>query len=523
MPAEHPKKIIVPKYHLTLLWPVLLRGKPPGDPNHPPLLRWSSWFSDKNNAGWSDPLAGMGPDEMPPVSGEYSYAETVYFHPFVRDFLMGDGGTKKKDRAAHLLTRDDVKGVRVRLAGLPERTYQVERVQLHLMKPSVAVLAVEVSATGVSLWELQQFQDQFRRIYPPFFDEKGIPGLCAESVVWLDKDGRNIPMNGLRPGQAMIEAFTREGGEPPVDPHWQFFFGNLLPLQTRKQLDDMKQPLCFQSVMDERIPTMSYFAFTDPSQVAEGDYDRLTFVDAASDTDDTAYTYPYHREFLARSREKYRYERFSHYGTTYLCSGYGFTVVGKYDPFFTTVVLGHFRRHYFRMGLLAHYQRAALLYFADELSNAIKKLEGKGTAEELQDEKFRKHVEDIQMKFLKFRSRSYFSEVSNQMQAQELFRFWFDHLNSKPLFDQVDATSQRLTSVLAESETRSLTRVASYGVPLSVGLAAASASFAAITLLEIKGPEAWCAMIATLAVCVVGVGLCYDSLGLFRRWCDRED
>ncbi len=160
---------------------------------------------------------------------------------------------------------------------------------------------------------------------------------------------------------------------------------------------------------------MSFFAVDNPKDISEGDYDRITFLDAPG-----VDPHPYNPEFLKRDRDKYTYDRFAHYGTTYVCSGYGFAAVGRYDlhekhPFYCKVIREHFQRHYFRMGLLAHYQRAALLLFADDLASAIKRLEGKGPSEELKDRDFRQHIETLQMRFLKFRSRSYFPEVTNQL------------------------------------------------------------------------------------------------------------
>jgi len=290
--------------------------------------------------------------------------------------------------------------------------------------------------------------------------------------------------------------------------HWQYFFGDLPALKTRQQLENRKEKkeaeLCYQQLTDERIPTMSYFAVPDPSKISEGDYYRLTFVDDAADSP-IPNTFPYNHAFLEKTQANYRYERFGHYGTTYLACGYGFTAVGKDDWFFTSIVHHHFRHHYFRMGLLAHYQRAALLYFADELSNAIKDLSGEEPSQELQNSDFRKHVEEIQMGFLKFRSRAFFPEVSNQLQAQELWKFWFDHLNTEVLFEAVDGTSHRLTDVLAENETRQLTRFATIGVPIALALSLLSviASFAS---QENIGKTNWHVMLWTsLTLMLVGL------------------
>jgi hypothetical protein len=234
--------------------------------------------------------------------------------------------------------------------------------------------------------------------------------------------------------------------------------------------------------MDERIPALTYLGVDDPSQISDGDYDRLTFFDAAG-TDD----FPYDPEFLRRTRGGHAYDRFAHYGTRFLFSGYGFSMVGRAgDYMYGTVLERHFGQHYFKLGLLAHFLRASLLGFAEELSEAIKRLRGEGDAKkELANPRFRDAVQEIQNRFLKFRSRAWFPEVSNQLQGGELHRLWFAQLNIDALFAQVDETSDQLHAILSEYETRQLSRsqeklskIAGVFLPLSIGLSLLSVLFA---------------------------------------------
>ena len=490
VPSDHSKSITVAQFQLTLIWPVLLHGNP--DDKVPRVDAWASWFAA--NAGWADPIAAYAPEECPPIPNEYGYEEIVYFHPFFRDFLMGDGGTPKRDLTTRFLTRDDVRQARVDLAATDkfpavEITLDVGRVMLYVMKPCVALLCVEVSVENRSLWEVQKLQDEIRRIYPPFWYGKGSPGLCPQKVEWLGEGGAALAGTDFTAASSPYREFAQSGAEPPVAEHWRYFFGPLEPLETRK--DITKGKLCYQQLTDERIPTMSYLAVPDPSRISQGDYDRLAFVDAPTDDANDAETYAYNQAFFDRLRSDYVYDRFSHYGTTYLCCGYGFTVVGQSGWFFENVVRGHFRHHYFRMGVVAHYQRAAILYFAEQLSDAIKTLAGKGPSEELRDPKFRKELEEVQMGFLKFRSRAYFPEVSNQLQARELWAFWFRHLNTQVLFEQVDATSQRMTDVLSEHENREiareqqyLARIAKWGLGITIVFAVMAGVWAWAGLIE---------------------------------------
>jgi len=120
--------------------------------------------------------------------------------------------------------------------------------------------------------------------------------------------------------------------------------------------------------MDERMQCLSYLAAADPSEISIGDRDRLTFADAA----DSA-PYPYNPAFLAKGRDHHTYGRFDapEPQTVYFFCSYAFTALGwAENTFYSNLVLDHFRTLYYRMGIAAHFQRAALLYLADEMSTA---------------------------------------------------------------------------------------------------------------------------------------------------------
>ncbi|MEO8164583.1 MAG: hypothetical protein ABI619_04230, partial [Betaproteobacteria bacterium] len=363
----------------------------------------------------------------------------------------------------------------------------------------------------VLLSELQDFTDQFRRLYPPFWWDSDAtnpvdPGLCLRNIEWWGpapteeaikvdhwlpaKSGSDdAASRKISSAKKHFDSFTRVGAEPPLFSHWQWLFGKTIrPAQSQEHIhgdkDGVISGLFVQQLLDERMPVMSYFAVDDPSEVTEGDHDRLTFVDAAG-TD----PFPYQKEFLEERRARHSYDRFAHYDTRYFCSGYGFSMIGSAkDDLYQSHLLQHFSRHYFCLGLIAHFQRAALLYFADELTNSIKDLAGKSLGDELDSPEFRKRQETIQHRFLKFRSRAFFPEVTNQLQGRELFQLWFDVLETRQLFDQVDSTSERMTTVLAERESRQLTRVATRSIPLGIGLAAAAALLSA---KDIISPKNW--------------------------------
>jgi hypothetical protein len=526
-------EIEVKSFRHIVLWPVLLRGSP----NHE---------SESILPGWVDVFtkdARWKAESSEGVHSRFSYEQIVYFHPFVRDFLFGDGDKDVTKRATRILTRDDISGVEVELGQWqPENVrlkFTATRTELYLCKPCVAILVMELTnpmyldrSGYVTLNELQDFTDQFRRLYPPFWwdwsnkEKSSLPGLCLRSLKWVTSKGQGLVLEPDLPKESIsgdpakqhlrglkedFERFTRLGAEPPLFAHWQYLFGpHLRPACTQEDIDS-KSPegLFIQQLLDERMPAMTYYAVDDPTAVSTGDRDRLTFIDA-SGTD----PYPYSEEFLKNNRDRHRYKRFSHYHTDYYCSGYGFAMLGKAsDPFYSSILVDHFSHHYFCLGLIAHYQRAALLYFADELAGSIKLLEKKSIGDELFDQAFRDGVEKIQHRFLKFRSRTFYAEVSNQLQGGELFRWWFDMLETQRLFDLVDSNSERLTTVLAERESRGLARVASGSIPLVIGLSVASALFSA----KAFDTQFWIVVVISFAAGLITLGIVARGIAWGRR------
>jgi len=141
--------------------------------------------------------------------------------------------------------------------------------------------------------------------------------------------------------------------------------------------------------------------------------------------------------------------------TRYLNCGYAFVMIGRHDAgegtprsFFMDGENGglcHFRRHYFRMALVAHFLKAALLEISDELSESVKLFElsdpGKMRA-------FQRNTLRIYENFLRFTHRFWFPEISSQVQANELFQMWRRHLRLNELYAEVRQELQDADSFL---------------------------------------------------------------------------
>ena len=142
---------------------------------------------------------------------------------------------------------------------------------------------------------------------------------------------------------------------------------------------------------------MSLIAVDDPTEIHPDDADRFPAFDPPE--------LDYDPEFRDRFRDEFRYLRFRHWGTTYYCNGTSFALVCNTESF-TNLLIKHFRRHYTHLGLIAHFQHAALIYFADELADTAKDLAERASKADPSDPSWRDRIRSLQSRFLEFRTRS---------------------------------------------------------------------------------------------------------------------
>ena len=424
------------RFHEILFWPLELSAKQSLDPGT--VEEWIALNSGGKPWRLIDPY-----DRGTTQSSELRYAEFLYFHPFVRRFLY-----PSETDAQHLriLGRDDVRGVQVRLgSGSFDGNLRVNRVHLYLFQTHVAILVVEVeSAEPLSRVAAMALLEEFRKVYAPSW-EKGKSVKCPERVQWLDEGGKPLgpPSTFLEFDLQRKRVETASWRRPPVSAHWSWLLSGLsasCPSEERK-----KGCLYFDQIEDERIPAMSFLTTAEPHQISPGDLQRLCFYDEATEKSSSS---TYSPLFLKDFAERHCYDRYWDdknpdnlcMSTRYLCSGYGFTILGCANSDFVnnedSGLLAFFRHHYFQLGLIAHFHRASLLQFSRRFSESVQR-------ETERDE-------GLNRDFARFVTGYWFNEVSNQMQGSELFQFWTSHLGNQKLLEHV-MSEKRLVVELDEA------------------------------------------------------------------------
>jgi hypothetical protein len=209
----------------------------------------------------------------------------------------------------------------------------------------------------------------------------------------------------------------------------------------RKLLAPLLDDNRFSQVVDDRIPSMVYVGLRHPAKISQSDIVRLCFADHPGKG------LPYDNKFKPDFMRDHAYTRFSHEGTTWFASSYTFICVSKMSKplnsfsFGQDVIQEHFRRHYAKMFFIVQMQKAALLAFSAYLADAV--------AQKAQGSSYLENIRKVREGFVSFTHRFWFSNVSNQEQARELFKLMQDHSGNPTLFQEVHAESTAAREELA--------------------------------------------------------------------------
>ncbi|RSZ33885.1 hypothetical protein EJO70_27540 [Variovorax sp. 553] len=459
----------VQHFRQALLWPLRLMPAPHAGHHHAP---WHVLREMGDASPWREEV-----DEYTGDSSRFHerhYNEFVSFLPYVQRFLYGEGRSRGNgeskgndgDSPMRIFRRHDVAAVRlVSQPGDAPVTLDVIHCDLYFFFDiDVVLLNLEVGASNLSLAQAQDILYRFGRAYPSGWEADGSALHCMASVEWLGADGRVLASSDAQQREAFLSHVAQHRA-PRIAAHWAYL---MQPLVSDHSED--AGVLRYRQIEYYRMPVMAYLSLDDPRRLTRDDFVRLALVTGAGSGPSEAHL-PYADHHLADFEHKYCYDRFwvnagAAPNTRYLCNGHALIVVGDARSEFFCCrdrgVLAQFRHQHFLLFLIAHFQKASLLMFSDQLVEALKRLDIRSTPSVKQ---FKRAIRASFERFLRFTHRYWFHEISEQAQVRALSHMCATHLGLDPLYDEVKA---RIADMNTYLDADSLRRQAATVVRLTV-------------------------------------------------------
>lgn len=374
----------------------------------------------------------------------------------------------------------------------------VARTEVYISESGVLMLVAEVFCNkkiegpkkeeSLKLSDAMDLQNLLRMVFPrrwSYNETTGgfTPKEAPYELAWADevksKDGeieyviRKEGKQDFRNDSEFTDVVVQQA-ELPVARHLRYLLAPFVPYRGK---EEEKNQIVYKQIEDQRIPSMSFMAVEEPRQITDWDFARICFFDDPGESTASSYS----DDFMKEWDRHYAYDRFwqrtptppienlsnpsellkhnTMHRTRWLCSGYGFSVVGSSkDPFYMSQIRSNFHHHYFRMGFIAHFHRASLLALREELSMAIDK----------KDAALHAAAIEIQKNSTRFRTRYWYHEVSTQLQGQEIFRWWSNRLGNQELFDRVtsdvEALASQVRTEIAEAESENIKLLTVFGL-----------------------------------------------------------
>lgn len=436
---------VVREFHHTLLWPITLRPLR-RDPGSDVTYYWETL---KRNPGpWKFVADTLLIEDESCIAG---YEEFVYFLPYVQRFLYGVGDEGRGAQSSlYAFTRDDIKTVEVTLArGDAPIKLDVLRSRLYFFYDvDVAVAVLEVAGRDIPLNDAVELMDRFGRPYAPAWETPDRGAHCPHMVAFHGADGALLSQSDYGDRDKYID-LVRSERQTPLSMHWEFFLSPLVPAYLPGG------SLKYYQIENKRIPIMSYLSFDDPTKLSRGDMVRIGFAAKWGDSG----TLPYASRFLSSFEYEYCYDRYwdpdeadQHMRTRYFFCGVGFAMITQAGA--GPTLLRQFRHQFYQIGLIANFNKAALLSLSNRFSRAVERLNVRDFESVKQ---FKKHVRETLEIFLRFNHRYWFHEISNQVQASDFFQRWSHQLGSDALYNEVREEARDINEYLDADRARKQT------------------------------------------------------------------
>ena len=401
---------------------------------------------------------------------ERHYSEFVTFLPYVRDFLYGEGLSRRStfkgtESPLRVFRRRDIAKVRMSFPepGSEPETFGVEHVDLcFLYDIDVVLLVVELFADDLSLSRAQDVMYRFGRAYPTYWAEGGRAGHCVVLAEWLGPDDSVLAVSDYEQRDNYLR-FVGQRRAPHFATHWTHLLRPLVP-----DYSEEEGLIRYRQIEYARMPLMGYLAMDNARSLTRADFVRLGLVTGPGRSDVLPYSAHYIRDFESRYcyDQFWNEEREGSPGTRFMSCGHAFVMVGDAgDSFFMdrdAGLLAQFRHQYFLLFLIPHIHKATLLMLSARMVSALNKL---AITDPDSVRRFKRTIRQLLEIFLRFTHRYWFHEVSDQPQAREIYRMTSSYLGTDPLYLEVRHEIEDMAQYL---ETDTLRRQANTVVRLTV-------------------------------------------------------
>jgi CorA-like Mg2+ transporter protein len=397
---------------------------------------------------------------------ERHYSEFVTFLPHVQRFLYGEGragAAAPGESPIRVFRRSDIARVRCTYPdpASPPREFEVAHVDLYFFYDlDVVVLTVEIHASDLPLACAQETLFRLGRAYPVYWEADGHGGHCLKRAEWLSADGAVLATSDYEQREKFLAHVNRYRA-PNLAAHWDYLLRPMVHHHSAEQ-----GLLRYRQLEYHRLPVMAYLALEDdPRSLSRSDFVRLALVMPPGEPDRMPCEV---KDF----EQRFCYDRFwmageeGPPGVRYLGCGEAFVMLGsaRQGYFYTPggSLLEQFRHQYFLLFLIPHLHKAALFMMADRLVYALKRLD---ILSPESIKRFKREIRQLREIFLRFTHRYWFHNVSDQIQAKDLFRMAKGFLGTEDLYAEV---RERIHDMDQYLESDSLRRQANTVVRLTV-------------------------------------------------------
>jgi len=375
-------------------------------------------------SGWSI-VTDLVRRNAAPIDDGAAYAEFAYFHPYVQRFLYGDRESPIPQPFELLeFSRKNASTLNIQHSTWAE-ALTIEQTCVYLIESDIAILSIRLSSTasvdGERVLDIISF---LRTVYFPFYDTHG--------AVW---SGGNA-LNRVR-----IEPLQATAPEDPADRSSELkdALHQLRPILFAHWVE-LIRPLNDAGIEvrllgDHRMATMAFLGVEYPVQISDDEWFALA---QADDARFTKYAPAFRdRELAAATYDRWWNKRakLGELKHRYLAGPMTYCCVLEWPaenrPRYCERILKTWTRQHFQIFFLAHFQRAKLLLLQDRIAKVTARIALESERDWLRE------VEALQREMAIFSSCYWFTEVSPQVQGQELYLLLKQQMGLDALYEGV--------------------------------------------------------------------------------------